>query len=92
MNIKNIKTKHLIALALTLFMVVPMLFAAIPAVHAAGGPGVLSIVPSPSTAGATAGSTTNFPVQDASGTTLTVDVRLDNAHLGQTSTRSAVKK
>ena len=77
MNIKNIKTKHLIALALTLFMVVPMLFAAIPAVHAAGGPGVLSIVPSPSTAGATAGSTTNLPVQ-GSGTTLTVDVRLDD--------------
>ena len=30
MNLKKLKTKHIVALALTLFMVVPMLFAAVP--------------------------------------------------------------
>ncbi len=74
MNIKNIKTKHLIALALTLFMVVPMLFVAIPGVRAASGP-VVSIVPT-GQLGAAAGSTTNIAVQTV-GQTVVVDVRVD---------------
>ena len=78
MKIKTLKTKQLVALALALFMVVPMLFATVPFTKAAqtGGPALLDIVPTGAGA-ATVGSTTYIPVQGV-GTTFSVDVRVDN--------------
>ncbi len=77
MNLKKLKTKHIVALALTLFMVVPMLFAAVPMAKAAqvGGPATISIVPT-GASGAVGGSTTYLPVQGVT-TTFSVDVRID---------------
>jgi hypothetical protein len=76
MNIKHLKTKQLVALALALFMVVPMLLAAAPLVKAAGGPATISIVPT-GASGVVAGTTTNIPVQGTT-TTFQLDVRVDN--------------
>jgi hypothetical protein len=77
MKIKNLKTKHLVALALALFMVMPMLLVnvrATPTYPASGTPPYLDVVP---TGGAASQTTTNIPVQ-AVGTTFSVDVRVDN--------------
>jgi hypothetical protein len=77
MKIKTPKAKHLIALALALFMVMPMLAINVRASGTYPGSGTapyLDIVP---TGGATSTSITNIPVQ-AVGTQFTVDVRVDN--------------
>ena len=71
---KLIKNKSLLALALALLMVVPMLFVAIPGVKAAGAP-VLSIVPTGQSTGAT--TTTQLPAVAVS-SSFSVDVRVDN--------------
>ncbi len=70
MNIKTFKTKPIAALALTLLMVMPLLFAAVSVVRADNTP-VISVVLSGTT------STTTIP-QVAVGSTFNVDVRIDN--------------
>jgi hypothetical protein len=79
MKPKALRTKSLIALALALFMVVPMLFAAAPMAKALTqnlGPATISVVPTGG-AGGTAGAYNNIAAQ-AVGTQFTVDVRIDN--------------
>src|SRR5208337_135358 len=75
MNIRKIKTKHIVALALTLFMVSSMLLACAHAAYpATGTPPYLDIV---ATGGAASTSTTNIPLA-AVGTQFSIDVRVDN--------------
>ena len=75
MKTKLFRTKSIIALALALFMVMPMLFAAVPYAKAAPGTTpVLSVVPT----GAAAPSSTTMIAGAAVGSTFTVDIRIDN--------------
>lgn len=75
MKPKIFRTKSIIALALALFMVMPMLFAAMPYAKAAGtGTPVLSVVPS----GAPGATGTTSIAGLTVGQTLTVDIRVDN--------------
>jgi hypothetical protein len=78
MNFSKLKTKQLAALALALFMVVPMLCLVAPSAHATVNP-LVSLMPSPSTAAPSggAGSTTNIGALTV-GSTLSVDIRADD--------------
>ncbi len=73
MKTKIFKTKSVIALALVLFMVVPMLFAALPGVKAQTTP-VLSVVPD----GQPGATMTTMIAGLAVGSTFTVDIRVDD--------------
>ena len=70
MKTKIFKTKSVIALALALFMIVPMLCVALPSVQASGNP-TLSVVKSGTT------NVTTIPAGIV-GSTFSVDVRVDN--------------
>ena len=70
MKFRNLKTKSILSMALIIFMIVPMLFAAISVVHATN-PGTVSVVYSGTT------SQTNIAGQGV-GSTFNVDVRADN--------------
>ncbi len=75
MNIKKLKPKQIVALALALFMVVPTLLVAMPIVKATNPIPYLSIVPHGQTTGSQG--TTNFAAL-TTGQTFSVDVRVDN--------------
>ena len=74
MKSKIFKPKTIVALALALFMVMPMLLVVMPMAHAASTDPYISIVPT-GTAGVT--SQNNLPAV-AVGNTFEVDVRIDN--------------
>ncbi|HMK95603.1 MAG TPA: hypothetical protein VK536_09430 [Candidatus Limnocylindrales bacterium] len=77
MKLKNLKTKHLVALALALLMVMPALLVGVHATYPASGtPPYLDVVPTGHAAN-TSGSNYTLPVY-AVGTTFSVDVRIDN--------------
>ena len=90
MNIRKIKAKHIVALALTLFMVSSMLLACAHAAYpATGTPPYLDIV---GTGGAASTSTTNIPLA-AVGTQFSIDVRVDNyadVNLGSTGASNGI--